>query len=42
MSPRRILQIVVACIALAAFAVGVRGGWALAQEYFRHTEARSR
>ena len=36
MSRRRILWIVLACLALAAFAVGVRGGWALAQEYFRY------
>ena len=35
MSQRRTVWIVLACFALAAFAIGVRGGWALAQAFFR-------
>ena len=42
MAPRRILGIVLACIALAAFGVGARAGWNLMHDYIAAVEARAR
>ena len=42
MSPRRILVIVTASIALVAFGVGMRAGWNLMHDYLELREARAR